>query len=132
MYNKTKLAVMLYQSYLHRASADNHCVICGATGTPLAFHVLEKSYYDGANPAAGFVAMSGNSGRLRGSFPVCNRCSPPCRKCKLPVPVERVFELGITELGAHCGCGVCEHIHLGFFFNVLRKRLFGLGRFKRH
>jgi|ERR1035441_1524731 hypothetical protein len=127
----TGSASALHESYFHRASDDNSCAICGAASTPLAFHVLEKSYSQGETPAAGFVAMSEYSGQLSGAFPVCMGCSPPCRKCRLPISAECVVEFGI-KVGAHYGNGVCEHMHLGIFFDVLRKRLFGLGRFKQH
>src|SRR5579863_8014179 len=89
------IASALRESYFHRASDDNRCAMCGAASTPLAFHVLEKSYAQGETPAAGFVAMSEYSGQLSGAFPVCTRCSPPCRKCRLHISGESVVEFGI-------------------------------------
>lgn len=125
------VAFALHQSYLHRASDENRCAICGTPNTPLAFHVLEKAYPQGEVPAAGFVPMSESSGRLRGAFPVCATCSPPCRKCKLPITAEEVVEFGL-QVDAHYGNGVCQHMHFSIFIDVLRKRMFGLGRFRRH
>lgn len=124
------MASALYNSYLHQHRGNNRCAICGDVKGPLAFHVLEKSYKQGEDTCPGFVPMSEHAGRLSGVFPVCIRCSPACRKCGLPILTERVTEFGIS-IGAHGGCGVCEHMHWNLFIEVLRKRLLGLGRFKR-
>jgi hypothetical protein len=124
------IAAVLHKSYLHQKRGDTTCAICGATTKPLAFHVLEKSYTNGDAAAPGFVPMSESMGRVSGVFPVCVKCSPACRKCRLPISTERVIEFGIS-VDAHKGCGVCEHMHLSVFIEVLWKRLLGHGRFKR-
>jgi hypothetical protein len=124
------MASVLREFYLHKNRGDIPCSICGATTKPLAFHVLEKSYAQGEETVPGFVPMSEYMGRLSGVFPVCIKCSPACRKCRLPISTERVIEFGIA-VGAHKGNGVCEHMHWSVFIEVLWKRSIGLGRFKR-
>jgi hypothetical protein len=124
------IASALHKSYLHQDRGDTPCAICGATTKPLAFHVLEKSYTQGEETAPGFVPMSESAGRLSGVFPVCIKCSPACLKCHLPISTEQLVEFGIA-VGAHEGCGICEHMHWSVFIEVLWKRSLGLGRFKR-
>jgi hypothetical protein len=124
------IAAVLHKSYLHRDCGDTTCAVCGAATIPLAFHVLEKSYPNGGQAVSGFVPMSESRGRVSGVFPVCVKCSPPCRKCLLPIPTEAVIEFGIS-VDAHKGCGVCGHMHLSVFLEVLWKRTVGHGRFKR-
>lgn len=41
-----------------------------------------------------------------------------------------MIEFGF-RVGAHKGCGVCEHMHLSKFIEVLWKRSLGQGKFKR-
>jgi hypothetical protein len=124
------IASALGKSYLHQNRGDTPCSICGATTKPLAFQVLKRSYEQGEDTAPGFVPTSRSRGGLSGVFPVCINCSPACRKCHLPISTERVVEFGIA-VGAHAGCGICEHMHLSVFSEALWKRSLGLGRFKR-
>jgi hypothetical protein len=120
----------LIESYRHRAAGDAACALCGNTTRPLAFHMLEASFSEGNQTPDGFVPMSASRGRVSGSFPICNVCSPPCKKCGLPVPTEKVLELGY-RLKARSGNGVCQHIQFGLFLSAILKRLFGIGRFGR-
>ena len=119
----------LMQSYLHRpAEGGAKCALCGEGGRPLAFHMLECSIAEGSQFPPGFVPMSASRGRVRGCYPICNRCAPACSRCRLSVPTEPVLELGHKK-GASTGNGVCQHIQWGSFFSALVKRLFKQGRF---
>lgn len=121
----------LIESYKHRPAKGSPCALCGATARPLAFHILELSIDEGTHYPKGFVPMSASRGRVRGSFPICNVCAPPCKQCQLPLPTEKVLELG-HQLHAHAGSGICQHMHFGLFASALFKRLLGRGRFRKH
>lgn len=121
----------LVESFKHRPSKDGaSCALCGNASRPLAFHMLELSINEGTHPPNGFAPMSVSRGRVRGSFPICNVCAPPCKQCQLPIPTEKVMELGY-RLSAKTGNGICQHIQFGLLLSALFKRLFGLGRFRR-
>lgn len=120
----------LLQSFKPRLAEDTRCSICGKQGLPLAFHAVEY-YQDDREPLPdGFVPMSqssyGNFGTIRGSFPVCVKCAPPCALCGLPrysdslVKFLRGLESRFNEK-VHWGNGLCEHFHITDFI----KRLFG-------
>lgn len=124
------IAQQLKNDFMHRASNDYSCAVCGSVSHPLAFHVLQRSYSQGTTTPKGFVAMSMSMGAVRGAFPVCNRCAPACSSCGLPIATEQALEFG-NSLGANTGNGVCrQHIHFGEFFKALFKKAFHLGRFK--
>ena len=121
----------LLDSYKHRVADGNACAKCGKTDAPLAFHVLEASFNEGEALPQSFVSMSSSNGRIRGSYPICSSCAPPCKKCQVPVPTEKVLEFG-SKLNAQTGNGLCgEHIYFGLFFLALFKRLFNIGRFSK-
>lgn len=128
--SREQLPAALIESYKHRAGDGASCALCGATSLPLAFHALEASFDEGSATPNGFVPMSASRGRVRGSYPLCTKCAPPCSKCQLPRPSERILEFGY-KLGAKQGIGMCEHIQFGLFVQALFKRLFGLGRFRK-
>lgn len=114
----------LLQSYKHRIEDGCKCAICGATDTPLAFHVLEKSIKEGELAPTGFVPMSASMGYVRGSFPLCKKCAPPCSSCKLPIdsPVARRFGQSVQ---AKLGVGHCrEHIHWKYVLGALISKIF--------
>lgn len=125
---KDQLRQGLLDSYKHRIDKDCSCAICGKTKVPLAFHVLEAEFNEGVTLSRGFVPMSASRGRIRGSYPLCDSCAPPCRKCNLPIPTERVLDYG-HNIGASNGNGICQHIKFGQFFLAITKRIFKLGRF---
>jgi hypothetical protein len=127
---REQLRKALLASYTHRFSEGTSCALCGASSRPLAFHMLEASIYGGAQPPTGFVPMAGTPGRVRGSFPICTHCAPPCKKCGLPIPTEKVLELR-HRLKASTGVGVCQDIQWRLFAAALLKRLLGIGRFSR-
>ncbi len=129
---REQLRDSLIESSKHRAAkgGDVPCALCEVTSRPLAFHMLEVSIDEGARFPKGFVPMSASLGRVRGSFPICNVCAPPCKTCQLPIPTEKVMELG-HRLPALTGNGICQHMQFGLFVSALFKRLFGLGRFRR-
>ena len=125
------IAQQLKKDFMHRVSDDCSCAVCGATSRPLAFHVLQRSYSQSTSTPKGFVAMSMSMDAVRGTFPVCNHCSPACSSCELPIATERVLEFG-KSVDANTGNGVCrQHIHFGEFFKALFKRAFRIGRFKK-
>ena len=103
----------LIKSYKHRIAEGCSCVICDASDRPLAFHVLEKYLYDGEPAPAGFVPMGdiASMGAVKGSFPVCTKCAPPCPICKLPIDTREVLHFG-QSVQARLAVGYCrEHIH---------------------
>lgn len=118
----------LLASYKHRSGGAAACALCGSKSRPLAFHMLESSFNEGSALPNEFVPMSASMGRVRGSFPICDSCAPPCKKCRLPIPAERVMELG-HRLNATNGNGVCQDIQIVLLVGAVFKRLFGLGRF---
>ena len=118
----------LLDSYKHRSEKDCVCAICGKTNTPLAFHMLEASFNEEDNLPKSFVPMSSSRGRVRGSYPICSSCAPACKKCQLPIPTEKVMELG-HKLHVKTGNGICQHVQIGLLFAAIFKRLFKIGRF---
>ena len=127
---KEQLRKGLIESYMHRVAGGVSCALCGNTTRPLAFHIIEASFSEGTQTPNGFVPMATSRGRVSGSFPICDVCSPPCKKCSLPIPTEKVMELG-HHLKARNGIGVCQHIQFGLLISAIFKRLFGIGRFGR-
>tara|TARA_R110002095_G_scaffold66742_4_gene56661 strand:+ start:872 stop:1273 length:402 start_codon:yes stop_codon:yes gene_type:complete len=118
----------LLDSYKHRVESNCGCAVCGNTTKPLAFHMLETAFNEADALPSIFTAMSSSRGRIRGSYPICNSCAPACKKCQLPIPTEKVMELG-HKLSAHTGSGICKDIKFGLLFSALFKRLFKIGRF---
>ncbi len=130
MQNLDGLRAELRKSFMHRTAADRACAICGNKTSPLAFHILENSFPENAALPTGFVPMSKSMGYVRGSFPVCAACAPPCTKCNLPIPTEKALEFG-HKTSSSVGNGVCQDFHaIGFAIALLKKSL-GLGRFKK-
>ena len=122
---RSLLREALLESYLHRKVDGCACAICGAQGRSLAFHVLEKSIKNTDSTPDGFVSMSITMGYVKGSFPVCSKCAPPCSSCKLPIDTPQVRRCGLAT-GAKLGVGHCrQHIHWRYIFYALFSRLFG-------
>ena len=120
----------LLDSYRHRAANGASCALCGNNSRSLAFHMLEASFNEGTSLPKAFTPMSASMGRVRGSFPICDTCAPSCKKCQLPIPTEKVMELG-HSLTAVIGNGTCQDIQPGLFVVAFFKSLFGIGRFAR-
>ena len=127
--HREKMRQGLLDSYKHRLEPNAHCALCGNTTHPLAFHILEGSLNEGIQFPKGFFPMSVSNGRIRGSFPICDCCAPPCKKCKLPIPREKVLEFGYRT-GAQKGIGICYDINIRVFATAIFKRFFKLGRFE--
>ena len=123
------LRAELLKSYMHRMATDCSCSTCGNNTRPLAFHILEKSFPQDTALPASFVPMSKSMGQVRGAFPICTACVPPCTKCNLPIPTERVLEYGHKE-SSRVGNGVCRHFRATGFLSALFKKSLGIGRFK--
>ena len=114
----------LRESYLHRKVDSCACAICGAQDKPLAFHLLEKSIKEHDSLPDGFVPMSMSMGYIRGSFPICNKCAPPCSSCQLPIGTSKALEFG-SAAQAKLGVGYCrEHIHFKNLVSLLFKKIF--------
>lgn len=126
---RDRMRQLLIESFKHRTEPGTSCALCGLDSRPLAFHMLEASFTEGDHLPTNFVPMSASNGRVRGSFPICNKCAPACHKCQLPIPTERVLELR-HRLGASTGNGICQDMQLGLFVQAIFKRLFKIGRFR--
>lgn len=126
---RERLRKDLLESYLHRHVDACACAMCGRRGIPLAFHVIEKTVSDeygksidmpferGFEP---FASMMPPTGYIRGSFPLCTACAPPCKKCKLPTDPPPVHKFAISVQGK-IGLGTChEHIHWFVVIGVAR------------
>ena len=87
---RNTMAKMLHDSYLHKQHNDLYCSLCGKKGGKLALHVIEYTQDRNAPLPKYFVPMSSSGGRIRGSFPVCDECCPPCKKCNLPIDTGKV------------------------------------------
>jgi len=125
---RQRLRKALLESYLHRPVEGTACARCRRQGVPLALHVIEKSIPQvqaGAERAKGFEPMSSSGGYVRGAFPLCAACAPPCKHCKLPTDPLAVHKFAIS-VQAKMGLGVCtEHIHWRYVFQGLVARLLG-------
>lgn len=131
---RARMRDALLQSYLHRYVDDCACSMCGQRGVPLAFHVIEKTldgnvseipYEQGFvqfSPSVGFF-FSSSVGYIRGAFPLCTACAPPCKKCKLPTDPLSVHNFAISVQGK-IGLGICtEHIHWRYVLEGLAARI---------
>jgi hypothetical protein len=119
----------LLESYLHRHVGECACAMCGRRGIPLAFHVIEKTVSDKSGKSVDvpfergfepFASVLSSTGYIRGSFPLCAECAPPCSKCKLPTDPPSVHKFAISIQGK-IGLGICsEHIHWFVIIEVVR------------
>lgn len=101
------LSNMLKESYKHRGAKDTKCAICGKKNGKFAFHVIEFSIYE-------------QNGHLDGSYPLCEVCAPPCKKCGIP-QINKKVKSFFAKINAEkkpnesirWGVGICtEHISL--------------------
>ncbi len=120
---RNAIAEQLKKDYTHRDADDAHCAICGVSDEPLAFHVIEKSVSEKNPLPDGFVALSHSRGFYRGSFPLCSKCAPSCKKCSLPIVTKNAV-LFAKKADAKIGNGFChEHIHAENLIDSLTTRL---------
>ena len=124
----------LLKSYLHRQAADFPfkdcaCSMCGRAGMPLALHVIYKTYANVGEVTqtekqpAFYYGYSADC--VRGFFPLCTKCAPPCKKCRLPTYPPSVCRFA-NSLKVEIGLGVCkDHLHwsytLGYLAGIVRK-----------
>lgn len=125
---RNKISKVLLESYKHKNPNDSCCAICGCTDRQLAFHVIEDSFDVGIELPPNFVPLSVSRGKVRGSYPVCSKCSPPCIKCGLPIENEVVMEFS-HKINYPTGRGVCRHMHISVLLIAIFKRIFKMGRF---
>ena len=128
---RLRMRDLLLQSYLHKPAADCACSMCGLKGKPLAFHVIEQSFDpdDRAIPYdKGFVRFMPSGvlpplNYIRGCFPLCTACAPPCKKCELPTDPLLVQKFA-SSVQSRIGPGVCtEHIHWRYILEGLVARI---------
>ena len=98
----------LTESYKHRESPGTICAICGTNRSRYAFHVIEYT-------------ESVVGGLIDGSYPICEKCAPPCKKCGLPIQTKIVIDFYKQNTSQnrqshhlHWGVGVCTK-HLRIF-----------------
>lgn len=104
---RKELREALLESYQHRAEPGTKCAMCGVENGRYAFHVIEFAQYT-------------PRGHIDGSFPLCEKCAPPCKKCKMPIRTSSVIKFykkrlaeNFKSLSIHWGVGVCEmHMHI--------------------
>ena len=97
----------LLASYKHREAPGIKCAICGAEHSKYAFNVIT-------------YAQSTPNGHIDGSFPICEKCAPPCKKCGLPVATKPVIQFykrlkdqEAETISIHWGTGICtKHMRI--------------------
>ena len=120
---RSEIAQQLKKDYMHRDADDAHCAMCGASDKPLACHVIEKSVSEKNTLPDGFVPLSHSRGFYRGSFPLCLKCAPACKKCSLPI-LRKNTMLFAKKLDATIGNGFChDHIHAENIIDSIALRL---------
>ena len=124
------LAKRLHEATLHKQHDDLYCAICGKKGGNLALSVIKYTQDRNAPFPQYFVPQSASGGIVRGCFPVCDRCAPPCKKCNLPRytdKIKKLMEEKKKELHGDytlmLSYGVCNHIQWGLFFKYLIKKI---------
>ena len=117
------MRTLLLQSYLHRRENECACAMCGRRDAPLAFHVIERSFDNDAHDIPyeqGFVQFQSSAGYIRGAFPLCTTCAPPCRKCNLPTEPPSVHSFA-KKVQGKIGLGICsEHIRWYMVVEVIK------------
>lgn len=92
---RRELAKGIDEAHRHRFVEGARCAICGAEDVKVALHVIKFAAGKGEAVPDGAIPQSESFGTVRGGFPICERCAPPCPKCNLPVvkkPVKEYFE----------------------------------------
>lgn len=131
---RERMRKMLIDSYLHKHAANAEsasacgCAMCRQLGIPLAFHVIENSVPEmqvETSREQGFAPMSSSGGYVKGAFPLCTTCAPPCKHCNLPTDSLQVHKFAIS-VGGRIGLGICtEHIQWRYVLEGLLARIFG-------
>jgi hypothetical protein len=104
----------------HKDMPGKSCTRCGKSGRPMAFHIFQCATTESVTPPVWFIPVSASGGTLRGRTPICDRCAPPCKKCRQPIPTKRVLSMKsrlLAELPPGSvvlvGNGICkDHMHL--------------------
>lgn len=123
---KSKIASQLKKDYMHRDAEKLHCSMCRISGVPLAFHVVEKLVADKSTFPDGFVPLAHSRGFYRGSFPLCAKCAPACKKCDLPI-VTKAIDQFTKNKNAIIGNGFCrDHIHAEQLIDILNLKIASL------
>jgi hypothetical protein len=128
--SRNAIAELLIKDSMHKVNNGKVCSICGDAVRPLAFNMLRNAYPEHVLPPKEFIKMAISYRSIKGVFPVCDKCAPPCKICGLPIPKEKVLEYGYS-IGATIGNGICKnHFHVQEFITLILKRIFKLGRFR--
>ena len=126
---RAEMSKLMNASYEHRIIDGCVCALCGRAKLPLSLNILVGAFEDGETTPDKFVRTSTSMGYTHGGYPICNICAPTCKKCKLPIPTQKVLTYGET-IGADIGNGICRDIHLSQLFMVIFCRIFKIGRFR--
>lgn len=106
----------LMASYRFRTCEQTNCAICKRAITRAAFEMLW--YYtapDTELPDYAQVQLLGGGKTWRVVVPICEKCAPPCGKCKLPRRTKKVAgyadQLSAMRGSPVKGQGHCQHAH---------------------
>ncbi len=111
------LREQLIESYRPRRVDDAVCAICGTSALDVAMHLIEWYQDDRVKMPNGLIPMSQSRQTLRGSVPICTRCSPVCGTCGLPIATRwtNKVRLALASRYAHTtfviGNGYCRHVN---------------------
>lgn len=129
--DRLNLAKGLKESFLHRYIENTPCAICGELNLKLATHVLQYAQAQNETLPDGFLPMSASGGTIRGCFPICEKCAPPCKRCNLPLPTRKVKEFFKTkkselsgDIALYYGNGVCREFNLKLFIEAIIDKAF--------
>lgn len=122
---RLRMRELLLESYLHRDIDGGACSMCGRSDKPLAIHVIEKTFGNTSEIPyrQGAIYYGYSAGYIGGFFPLCTKCAPPCKKCKLPTDPPRVHDFAVS-IQAKLGLGICtDHIHWRYIVQGLVARI---------
>lgn len=116
---RAELRAGLIEAFKPRRVSGAFCLLCGSEHALVSLHLVE-SYFPEALPLPErFVAASQSRGYVRGGFPICVNCAPPCKKCGIAIRTKEVVQALAFLKGAAmpgvsiaAGNGYCQHIHL--------------------
>lgn len=127
---RREIAKDLHEAFKFHQHDDLYCAICGKKGGKLALGAIKYSQDKNEPLPKFFVPQSESGGRLRGCFPVCDKCCPICKKCGLPIiHTDKVYsfltqkkeELKENYKFLMIYAGVCHDIQWHLFFKDLIK-----------
>lgn len=107
-------------SYVHQEIDDAACAICGRADRKLAIHVIRYVHTGSGAWPSGFIAQSAGVAGVHGGLPICDRCAPPCWRCRLPIATSEVRKAFEQLVGRYhteenlvtWGEGRCPHRHI--------------------